>query len=142
MVLFYVIRELKAGIDRNWVIEDFEIGRPIGKGKFGRVYLARTKVGHLIVALKILFKSELLKGQVTRQLEREIEIQSHLKHPNILKMLGWFHDERRIYLILEYAEKGELYKILKAQKRMDDVFTSRCIYQVAQALHCCHLADR
>lgn len=34
---------------------------------------------------------------------REIEIQSHLRHQNILRMYGFFHDEARIYLILEYA---------------------------------------
>lgn len=28
-------------INRNWSIADFEIGKPLGKGKFGRVYLAR-----------------------------------------------------------------------------------------------------
>ena len=26
---------------RNWSLNDFEIGKPIGRGKFGRVYLAR-----------------------------------------------------------------------------------------------------
>lgn len=26
---------------RQWSLQDFEIGKPLGKGKFGRVYLAR-----------------------------------------------------------------------------------------------------
>lgn len=46
-------------------------------------------------------------------LKREIEIQSQLRHPNILRLYGFFHDEERIYLILEYAGKGELYTELK-----------------------------
>lgn len=38
-------------------------------------------------------------------------------------MYGYFHDESRIYLILEYAPKGELYKELSAQpnKRFDEI---------------------
>lgn len=32
-----------------------------------------------MVAMKIMFKSELQKGRVERQVLREIEIQSHLK---------------------------------------------------------------
>ena len=28
---------------RCWCLEDFEIGKPLGKGKFGSVYLAREK---------------------------------------------------------------------------------------------------
>lgn len=30
------------------------------------------------------------------QLRREIEIQSHLRHPNILRLFGYFYDEVRI----------------------------------------------
>ncbi len=26
---------------RQWSLQDFEIGKPLGKGKFGRVYLTR-----------------------------------------------------------------------------------------------------
>lgn len=28
-------------------------------------------------------------------------------------MYGYFHDAKRVYLILEFAPKGELYKALK-----------------------------
>lgn len=38
-------------------------------------------------------------------------------------MYGYFYDDKRIYLILEYAPKGELYKELVNQpnKRFDEV---------------------
>jgi serine/threonine protein kinase len=50
--------------------------------------------------------------------KREIEIQSHLKgHCNILQLYGFFHDKERVYLILEYAPGGEIYKILKKQPK-------------------------
>ena len=69
----------KGGPDNRWTLEDFDIGRPLGKGKFGNVYLAREKSSKYIVALKVLFKSQLQKAQVEHQLRREIEIQSHLR---------------------------------------------------------------
>ncbi|VDL77275.1 unnamed protein product [Nippostrongylus brasiliensis] len=87
----------------KFCLEDFEIGRPLGKGKFGSVYLARVKENHFHVALKVLFKSQLKKSNVEHQLRREIEIQGHLRHPNILRMYTYFWDEKRIYLVLEYA---------------------------------------
>lgn len=31
------------------------------------------------------------------------------RHPNILRLYGYFHDSSRVYLILEFAPKGELY---------------------------------
>ncbi|KAK7865565.1 hypothetical protein R5R35_010101 [Gryllus longicercus] len=125
---------------RKWTLTDFDIGRPLGKGKFGNVYLAREKKSKFIVALKVLFKSEVQKAHVEHQLRREIEIQSHLRHPNILKLYGYFHDDSRVYLILEFAAKGELYKELQAQpqKRFDEIRTANYIAQLADALKYCH----
>jgi aurora kinase A len=106
----------------QWKLENFDIGRALGKGKFGNVYLAREKKSKFVVALKVLYKKELQKAKVEHQLRREIEIQTHLRHPNILRMFGFFHDATRVYLILEYASKGELYKLLQSQpeKRFDE----------------------
>lgn len=42
-----------------------------------------------------------------------MEIQTSLRHPNILRLYGWFHDSERIFLILEYAYGGELYNELR-----------------------------
>ena len=44
----------------NWTIEDFEIGKPLGRGKFGHVYLAREKKSKFVVSLKVLYKKQLL----------------------------------------------------------------------------------
>ena len=64
---------------KQWSLADFDIGKPLGEGKFGRVYLAREKKTKFICALKVLFKKQLQKHQVEHQLRREIEIQSHLR---------------------------------------------------------------
>lgn len=49
---------------KNWTIDDFEIGKPLGRGKFGHVYLAREKKSKFIIALKVLYKKQLLKSNV------------------------------------------------------------------------------
>jgi hypothetical protein len=100
-----------------WNLNDFEIGKPLGRGKFGRVYLARERHNEYIVAIKVISKNQLMKSGVEHQLRREIEIQTHLDHENILKLYGFFWDSRRIYLILEYAPGGELYKELTRSVR-------------------------
>ena len=105
---------------KRWTLNDFEIGRPLGKGKFGNVYLAREKKSKYIVALKVMFKSQLVKNNVQHQLRREIEIQAHLRHANILRLYGYFYDETRVYLILEFAPRGELYKVLRKANYFDD----------------------
>jgi aurora kinase A len=130
----------KGGNGNRWKLEDFDIGRPLGKGKFGNVYLAREKKSKYIVALKVLFKSQLQKAQVEHQLRREIEIQSHLRHKNVLRMFGYFYDETRVYLILEYAPRGEMYKALQKQPdgHFDEAATATYVGQLADALNYCH----
>lgn len=122
----------------EWRLQDFEIGRPLGKGKFGNVYLAREKKSKFVIALKVMFKSQLQSNNVEHQLQREIEIQSHLRHPHILRLYGYFHDDTRVYLILEYAPRGELYKELTKAKMFDDKQSAAYIYQVCDALKYCH----
>ncbi|KAF3582775.1 hypothetical protein DY000_02028783 [Brassica cretica] len=99
--------------EKPFSLADFEIGRPLGKGKFGRVYLAREVKSHFVVALKVIFKEQIEKYKLHHQLRREMEIQTSLRHPNILRLFGWFDDDERIFLILEYAHGGELYGLLK-----------------------------
>ncbi|XP_052730363.1 serine/threonine-protein kinase Aurora-3 isoform X4 [Vigna angularis] len=98
---------------QNWSLQDFEIGKPLGRGKFGRVYVAREVKSNFVVALKIIFKEQIDKYKIHHQLRREMEIQTSLRHPNILRLYGWFHDTDRIFLILEYAHKGEVYKEMR-----------------------------
>jgi len=128
----------RARQGKQWSLNDFEIGKPLGRGKFGAVYLAREKASKYIVAIKVLHKSQLLKAGVEHQLRREIEIQSHLRHRNILRMYGYFYDSKRIYLILEYSPGGELYKRLTQKGHFSERTSASYISQLATALDFCH----
>lgn len=123
---------------KSWALTDFDLGRPLGKGKFGNVYLAREKESHYVVALKVLFKSQILDSEIEHQVRREVEIQCRLRHPNILRMYGYFHDEKRIYLILEYAKNGALYKALKESGRFSEKVAATYIRDLTKALIYCH----
>ncbi|KAG1743211.1 kinase-like protein [Suillus paluster] len=124
---------------REWSLPSFEIGRPLGKGKFGRVYMVRTKCEpQYILALKTLYKSEIIQSRVEKQIRREIEIQQNLRHPNVLRLYGYFHDEKRIFLMLEFAGKGELYKQLSKHGSFSEKRSSRYIDQMADALTYLH----
>ncbi|ELV12453.1 Serine/threonine-protein kinase 6 [Tupaia chinensis] len=123
---------------RQWSLENFEIGRPLGKGKFGNVYLARERQSKFILALKVLFKAQLEKAGVEHQLQREVEIQSHLRHPNILRLYGYFHDATRVHLILKYAPLGTVYRELQKHSKFDEQRTAIYITELANALSYCH----
>ncbi|KAJ2487328.1 spindle assembly checkpoint kinase, partial [Coemansia sp. RSA 2320] len=124
--------------NRNWVITDFDVGRILGKGKFGRAYLARERRNNFICAIKIMYKSELEESKIEKQLRREVEIQTHLRHPNILRLYAYFHDEKRVYLVLEYAARGEMYKLLQKQGSFSEPEAANYIAQMANALEYLH----
>ncbi|KAF9202659.1 hypothetical protein BGZ49_007190 [Haplosporangium sp. Z 27] len=111
---------------------------PLGKGQFGRVYLMRERQSGFVVAMKVLLKSELLKVNMEHQLRREIDIQSNLKHKHILRLDTFFHDKTRVYLVLEYAPQGELYKKLKKMTKFPEWQASKYIYELTTALAYLH----
>ncbi|KAK1974572.1 kinase-like domain-containing protein [Colletotrichum cereale] len=116
----------------------FEIGRPLGKGMLGRVYLARERTNGFLCALKVLYKKELQESRIEEQVHREIEIQSNVRHPNILRLYGHFQDSQRVCLILEFAAKGELYRQLVKEGRFSERKSARYIAQMAFALDYLH----
>lgn len=101
--------------------------------------MVRTKCEpQYILALKCLYKSEIVESKVEKQIRREIEIQQNLRHPHILRLYGYFHDEKRIFLMLEFAGKGELYKQLNKVGSFSEKRSSRYIDQMADALSYLH----
>lgn len=116
----------------------FEIGRPLGKGKFGRVYLARHRDSGFICVLKVLHKEEIRREKAETHVRREIEVHSQLRHPGVVGFHGWFHDSRRIFLMIEYGAGGELFKVLQKAGRFSEKKAAQYALQVAQALDYLH----
>jgi aurora kinase len=97
--------------------------------------MVRTKTApKYILALKTLYKSELVQNKVEKQTRREIEIQQNLRHPNVIRLYGFFHDEKRIFLMIEFAGQGELYKQLNKHGSFTEKRSARYIDQMADAL--------
>ncbi|KAG0261938.1 spindle assembly checkpoint kinase [Actinomortierella ambigua] len=88
--------------------------------------------------MKVLKKDELRRHKMETQLRREIEIQSNLQHKNILRLDSFFHDHKHIYLVLEFAVQGELYKRLKKAGKFPEWLASRYIRELASALSYLH----
>ncbi|CAF3673922.1 unnamed protein product [Rotaria sordida] len=132
------VRKMALNEDRLFTIDDFEFGRPLGKGAFGIVYLARLKKTKFICALKMLHKSKINEYSMAEQVKIETESGFKLNHPLILTMYDVFHDEKRFYFMLEYAPHGQLYRFLQKLRRFTNRLAASYIYQICHALEYCH----
>lgn len=119
-------------------LQDIDVGRRLGSGRFGAVYVARDRRTGFIFALKVLSKSQLVKHKVEHQLRREIEIQSHCRHVNILRLYSFFHDAKRVYLMLEMAPGGELFTLLQSRNSFSEARSAWYFKQMVEAINYCH----
>ncbi|GIQ83779.1 aurora kinase [Kipferlia bialata] len=124
----------------RWTLADFELGKLLGKGKYGRVFMARERQTNYIVALKVLDAATIQEERVERQILREVTIQTNLCSQYIARLFGFFEDNGRIILIMEYAAGGDLYGYMQRYKnsRVPHPEAKRIITQVTKALFHAH----
>ena len=56
------------------------------------------------------------------------------RHPNILRLYGYFHDATRVYLILEYAPLGAVYRELQKLSKFDEQRTATVSFHLLSGL--------
>lgn len=54
-----------------------------------------------------------VKSQYMECLRREIKLHSLLSHTNVVKMMGHFVQNKKLHIVLEYAENGNLFKHIR-----------------------------
>lgn len=96
----------------------------LGKGSYGEVELAKHKRSGKKLAVKKIDKMSLANKKIKATLMREVEIHKKLKHDNIIRLYTSVEDDKFIYLILEYASKGNLFYLIRKKKTLseDDAF--------------------
>jgi len=101
----------KKGKDEEISIKEFDLVSVIGRGTFGKVFLARWK-GKL-VALKAIKKEDVLEKNSVTLLETErkcLEIAKSSKNPFLIEMKGYFQSGSYVFFAQEFVPGGDLYQ--------------------------------
>lgn len=101
-------------VSKRKVLNTYEILRDLGHGQHGKVKLARDTLSNVLVAIKIVDRKS--KPKLGRsnppedKIKREIAIMKKCNHPHVVRLIEVLDDlkSRKIYLVLEYLEKGEI----------------------------------
>mmetsp|Transcript_20289 Transcript_20289/g.17518 ORF Transcript_20289/g.17518 Transcript_20289/m.17518 type:complete len:145 (+) Transcript_20289:71-505(+) len=104
-------------------LDDFEVveGKTgqLGKGSFATVKLVKEKENpNKLYAMKIINKKDVFEHSSPEYLKREIKVHKKLDHPHIVKLKHYFEDKENVYLVMEYAEHGNLFYYIRRKKRL------------------------
>ncbi|KAI9724360.1 MAG: hypothetical protein M1812_000428 [Candelaria pacifica] len=124
---------------RKMTASDFEPLNCLGKGTFGTVLLVKQRVTGRLYAQKQFRKATLtVHKRLVEQTKTERAIlESVNRHPFVVKLYYAFQDHEKLYLILEYAQGGELFTHLATERMFTEEVA--CFYMAEMVLALEHL---
>lgn len=127
-------------VHRKMCAEDFEQLRCLGKGAFGTVHLVKQHATGRLYAQKQFRKASLtVHKRLVEQTKTERSIlESVNRHPFVVKLFYAFQDHERLYLILEYAQGGELFHHLALERMFTEEVAAFYMAEIVLALEHLH----
>lgn len=96
-------------------LEDYSLGRDIGKGAYAIVKEAVHKTTGQRVAIKFYDKSKLSDVQRRKSVRREIKLMEKMNHPNIIKLYDSFETDESVCIVMELVSGMSLHAYLKSK---------------------------
>ena len=130
---------LTMSAERQIMIGPYLVVRSLGMGTTGKVKLAVNQETKQEVAIKVIFK-EAFKERPNLQLkiQREIALMRLVDHPHLLKLGDVLESQRHLYIVLEYASKGELFDFLTERRFLKEDLAFRFFRQIIYGLEYLH----
>jgi serine/threonine protein kinase len=109
----------------------------IGRGGSSVVYKALAISTGKFIAVKQMDTDGMTKDQVAG-IRGEIETMQMLSHPNIISYLGMQQKPNKIFILLEYAERGSLRQLYQRHHGLNEPLISHCLKQILSGLAYLH----
>ncbi|XP_051970271.1 serine/threonine-protein kinase greatwall isoform X2 [Xyrauchen texanus] len=119
-------------------IEDFVVVKPISRGAFGKVYLARKKCNSKLYAIKVVKKADMVDKNMTNQMKAERDALALSKSPFIVHLFYSLQTATKVYLVMEYLIGGDVKSLLHIYGYFDEDMSLKFISEVAIALDYLH----
>ncbi len=120
-------------------IKDFEIIKPISKGAFGSVFLAKKKITGDYFAIKVLKKADMIaKNQITNVKAERMILMKQAESPFVAKLYFTFQSKENLYLVMEYLNGGDCAALIKSLGSLPEEWTRNYIAEVTLGLEYLH----
>ncbi|XP_071707900.1 probable serine/threonine protein kinase IRE [Rutidosis leptorrhynchoides] len=119
-------------------IEDFEIIKPISRGAFGRVFLARKRATGDLFAIKVLKKADMIRKNAVQSILAERDILISARNPFVVRFFYSFTCRENLYLVMEYLNGGDLFSLLRNLGCLEEDMARVYIAELVLALEYLH----
>ena len=120
-------------------IKDYDIIKPISKGAYGSVYLARKKLTGDYFAIKVLRKSDMIaKNQVTNVKSERAIMMVQSEKPYVAKLYATFQNKDNLFLVMEYLPGGDLATLLKMMGYLPEKWAKQYLSEIVVSVDDMH----
>ena len=131
---------MSEDVHRKMTSADFEPLTCLGKGTYGTVHLVKQAATGRLYAQKQFRKASLTvhKRLVEQTKTERVILESINRHPFVVKLYYAFQDHEKLYLILEYAQGGELFTHLATERMFPEETAAFYMAEMVLALEHLH----
>jgi serine/threonine-protein kinase RIM15 len=120
-------------------IKDFEVIKPISKGAFGSVFLAKKKATGDYYAIKVLKKADMIaKNQITNVKAERMILMKQAESPFVAKLYFTFQSKENLYLVMEYLNGGDCAALIKSLGALPEEWAKNYVAAVVLGLEYLH----
>nr|ACP43277.1 protein kinase Y-linked [Gorilla gorilla] len=119
-------------------LQDFDTLVTVGTGTFGRVHLVKEKTAKHFFALKVMSIPDVIRLKQEQHVHNEKSVLKEVSHPFLIRLFWTWHDERFLYMLMEYVPGGKLFSYLRNRGRFSSttgLFYSAEIICAIEYLH-------
>lgn len=120
------------------VMDMYMVGKVVGVGSYGKVRVAWHRLTESKVAIKTYDKSKLKDPAHWKRVHSEIKIMEQISHPWIARMYEAVETPKRMHLIMEVMDGGNLCSHVKAKRRLGEEESKKIFFQILQAMEYLH----
>ncbi|PIA40013.1 hypothetical protein AQUCO_02500022v1 [Aquilegia coerulea] len=107
----------RIGFTSSDILACLKESNVIGMGATGIVYKAEMQRPHAVVAVKKLWASQAdIETGSTHDLVSEVNLLGRLRHRNIVRLLGYLHNDSDVMIVYEYMRNGSLGEMLHGKQ--------------------------
>lgn len=130
--------DIRDAINEAVVHETYDMGKVLGHGASGKVYLCTHKQTHVAYACKVIKKDANMND--AQSMATEIEIMKRCRHQNIVSMFELYETPKCLWMILELVDGGDLRSFTNKRKGggYTEVMAATHLKQILNGLHYLH----